>query len=388
MNKEDLHRLFKKYINNECTSEEVELLLRYFETNAYNKNLRGLIAEQLEVKSNLHDDKKQLLETAFFNIQQTIQKPVNKVSLIHINRRLIAAAAILVFVITGAALLVLNRNTIISSTKKIASQTKILPGRNKAILQLANGEKIVLDSLNNEVINENAGVIKAKNGQLIYGNNQTASQEINYNTVSIPNGGQYQIVLSDGTKVWLNSASSLHYPVTFIGKERTVELTGEAYFEVAKNAGMPFKVKVKNTIVEVLGTHFNVMAYDNEENLKTTLLEGAVKISAAGNVNILKPGQQLQLNNAGNATLVANADVDEAVAWKNGLFRFNDADISSIMKQLARWYDIDISFEGKIPPTHFGGEVSRNSDLSQVLKILETSGIHFKLEGRQLTVQQ
>lgn len=389
MNEETLHRLFTKYINNQCSPEEIEQLLNYFKTNKYDRNLRQLIAEQLINNEVAHDIEAALPDEVYTNIQQSIHKQSESNRAIPLKRRLMAVAAILILVIAAAGVLFkASTNNETSSKQIISSVDKILPGTDKAVLRLSNGKIISLDSLNNQTISGDAGLISANSGLLMYENEASASpDELIYNTISIPRGGQYQVILSDGTKVWLNSASTLHYPVVFIGNERNVELTGEAYFEVAKNANMPFKVKVKNTTVEVLGTHFNIMAYDDEQNLETTLLEGAVKVSSLNNTSVLKPGQQLQLSVTGVANLITNADVDEAVAWKNGLFRFNDADISSIMKQLERWYDIDVVFEGKIPLTHFGGEVSRSSNLLQVLKILETSGVHFEIEGRKLTVQ-
>ncbi|MEO6980957.1 MAG: FecR domain-containing protein, partial [Mucilaginibacter sp.] len=185
----------------------------------------------------------------------------------------------------------------------------------------------------------------------------------------------------------LNSASSLRYPTSFTGKDRTVELTGEAYFEVAKNKSQPFNVKTTNQTVQVLGTHFNVNAYADERVVKTTLLEGCVKVfSATANV-MISPGQQSALANNGSFVINKDLDTDEIIAWKNGVFQFNEADIQTIMRQIARWYDIDVEFKGAMPANTYHGKISRNSNVSQVLKILELSGINFTIEGRKISVK-
>ena len=187
------------------------------------------------------------------------------------------------------------------------------------------------------------------NGKLAYTTDGTAANEVLFNSINTPNGGQFQITLADGTKVWLNSASSLRYPTSFPGEKRVVELTGEGYFEVAHNAKQPFLVKVNDMEVAVLGTHFNINSYSDEPSVKTTLLEGKVKVSKAGNYILLNPGQQAVVSPLQNEIRIANdVDLEEVVAWKNGRFLFNSANIETIMRQVARWYDVDISYESKI----------------------------------------
>jgi ferric-dicitrate binding protein FerR (iron transport regulator) len=208
------------------------------------------------------------------------------------------------------------------------------------------------------------------------------------NTLTTPRGGQYEVMLPDGTKVWLNSASSLTYPVTFAGKERRVELTGEAYFEVAKNTSSPFFVKTSGQTVKVLGTHFNINSYEDEKCVKTTLLEGSVVITSDGNkqaVN-LKPGQQ-SVNKAASFDVINEADIDEAVAWKNGKFLFRNTDLQTVMRQLSRWYDVDVEYQGTIAERHYRGRISRNVPVSQVFEILKTSGINFIINGRTIIVK-
>jgi len=215
--------------------------------------------------------------------------------------------------------------------------------------------------------------------------NDSSANSLVYNTATTPRGGQYQFILSDGTKVWLNSASSIKYPVQFIGNERKVELTGEAYFEVVHNAKMPFRVVSNGQTVEDLGTHFNINAYNDENVIKTTLLEGSVKVSSAAGNNTIKPGQQAVLNN-GNISVINDADLDAAVAWKNGFFYFDDNNIQEVMRQLARWYDVDIKCEGELPSRQFSGEISRNVKASQILDILSFKKIHYKIDGKSIVI--
>ena len=211
-----------------------------------------------------------------------------------------------------------------------------------------------------------------------------------YNTISTPRGGQYQLVLADGSKVWLNAASTLRFPATFSGTERKVELTGEGYFEVAKNATMPFKVGLENGVeVEVLGTHFNVMSYSDEEQVKTTLVEGKVKVLNGENNVMLRPNQQAKFTKSNKSLVVdKDADVNKAIAWKNGLFDFDNDAITDIMRQLARWYDVEIQYSGNIVAQFYTGSIRRQVNISQVLFMLEQAGgVQFKIEGKKIIVK-
>lgn len=234
---------------------------------------------------------------------------------------------------------------------------------------------------------QNNAEVAMKDGQLVYtkagGNNQVAKTAITYNTMATPRGRQFQMKLPDGTEVWLNAGSSLKYPTAFIGKERRVEITGEAYFEVAKNPNMPFRVAINDhTDVEVLGTHFNVNAYNDESSINTTLLEGIVKVHFNSQDQLLKPGQQSQVfNTTDKVKLVSDADVNAAVAWKNGSFSFNNATLTDLMRQLSRWYDIDVEYKGAIPADTFSGEIDRTLTLDQVLKGLTKTRIHYVIEN-------
>jgi len=303
-----------------------------------------------------------------------------------------AAAAILVVSLLFAGYFMLNDSKE-AKTAKIETKNDVSPGGNKAILTLADGRKISLsEGASAELVNR-AGIkiYKKSDGQLIYDLSSSGEEDINisgYNTIQTPAGGQYQVNLSDGTRVWLNSQSSIHFPIVFNGGERKVSITGEAYFEVAHNPDKPFIVESREQEIRVLGTHFNVMSYSNEASVKTTLVEGSVAVKNARGSIILKPGQQSETTST-TIKLNKNTDIDNAVAWKNGRIQFADADIQSIMRVLSRWYDIDVEYSGPPSASHFGGSVSRSKNLSEVLKVLEATGyVHFKIEGRRVTVMQ
>jgi len=273
----------------------------------------------------------------------------------------------------------------------VPTQNDLLPGGNKATLTLAGGQTITLDNAGNGNIatQGNTTIIKPADGQLAY-NSQSAGVEVYYNTVSTPKGGQYQLTLTDGTRIWMNAASALRFPTAFTGTQRLVELDGEAYFEVATNTELPFIVKTQSgTRIEVLGTHFNIMAYREEQNTKTTLLEGSVKVSNGASVATLRPGQQAispTENTAGNIAVNKSANTAEAIAWKNGIFDFNDADLKMVMRQIARWYDVDISYEGNLPDKVFTGSMSRNLNASEVLSGIEFIGVKFRIDGKKIVV--
>jgi len=263
----------------------------------------------------------------------------------------------------------------------------VLPGSDKATLTLADGSTILLDEAQNGTIAQqgNSKIIKL-DGKLSYDPTNKNSREIVYNTISTPKGGQYQLELPDGSKVWLNATSSIHFPTSFTGTERRIEITGEAYFEIAKNPNMPFIVTVSNSEVQVLGTHFNINAYNDEDNVKTTLLEGSVRFVNDGSINILKPGQQAQLTKEGTTKVVSDVNVDNVVAWKNGMFDFENASIETVMRQLSRWYDVEIEYKGKTDDL-FIAEMRRNIKLSDALKALELTGkVKFDIQDKKIIV--
>ncbi|HZW69216.1 MAG TPA: FecR domain-containing protein, partial [Hanamia sp.] len=267
----------------------------------------------------------------------------------------------------------------------------LAPGGNKAILTLANGSQIILSNAQNGALAQqgNTKVVKLDDGKLAYRQDEiTVAPVIEYNTVSTPRGGQYQLTLSDGSKVWLNAASAITFPTAFAGKERKVEIKGEAYFEVTHDASKPFEVTVNGMQVAVLGTHFNINAYDDEGNTKTTLLEGSVKVSKGNLHRIIVPGEQAVINNLSDIINVNNdANLDAVIAWKNGKFYFDHSNIRTVMNQISRWYNVDIEYSGNVSKI-FGGTISRNVSASNVFRILEaTGGVHFKIEGKKVIVE-
>ena len=264
------------------------------------------------------------------------------------------------------------------------AQNDWLPGGDKAILRLSGGKEIMLDSTQGNILQQGGLQVVNTKGTVSY---EGEAGEMQYHTLTTPRGGQYRLVLPDGSKVWLNAASSIRFPTAFNGKERKVELTGEAYFEVAHDAAKPFHVHVNSMDVEVLGTHFNINAYGDEEGIKTTLLEGSVKVSNGKGGLIIKPGQQAVVAANNEPSIVHTVDLDEVVGWKNGLFEFKDESIEAIMRQVARWYNVDVRYEGKID-YHFNASIERNAPVSKLLYFLEqTHRVHFTLQDRTIIVK-
>jgi transmembrane sensor len=264
----------------------------------------------------------------------------------------------------------------------------VSPGGNHAVLTLANGSHILLDSAGNGnlVRQGSAQVVKVVPGRLAYRPGAGQNSVTVYNTVATPAGGKYEIALGDGTKVWLNAMSSLTFPTVFDGPDRTVELTGEGYFDVAKNIGKPFHVRVNGVEVDVLGTEFDVNAYRDETSIKTSLLNGSVRLQRGTASMLLKSGEQGQTTGAEGLALVKDADLEAAIAWRKGYFSFEDANVQTVMRELSRWYGIEIKYEVNPNVGSFGGEMGRDLKLTQVLDGLSKSGVHFQLEGKVLTV--
>lgn len=311
----------------------------------------------------------------------------------------IAVAAGLFFTISIGLLFHLNQD---SNKLKVAKKTivnDIIPGGNKAILTLANGKNISLTDADNGELVQQSGIkiSKTSDGQLVYQvieDPAHTSNEIKYNTVKTPRGGQYQIILPDGSRVWLNAATVLKFPLSFRDlNERKVELKGEAYFEVEKDLQKPFIVQSDKQLIKVLGTHFNISSYADEPNTKTTLVEGSVRVEAFSSLKkefcVLLPGQQAQTFSAATGIQVTNVDVQAETAWKNGYFSFEDASLETIMKQIARWYDVDVIYKDNLAGKTVWGSITRYSNVSKVLSILEKTGkVHFKVEGRRIIVSK
>ena len=361
------------------------MLLHHFHLGENEELLRRLVRQQLEAEEEREpaiSGNQHLLDQVFAKVQQAIalseeERPVTMPLRKRTWVRVAAAACVLLVAATAVLLLVNKRQESgIAVVQKTASPKAAVPGRSNAVLTLADGSVIVLDSAaNGNLAQQGAARIVKLNGQIAY--NQTgagADGEPVYNSIATAKGNQYELVLSDGTKVWLNAASSLRFPTAFTGKERRVEVSGEAYFEVAKNPAMPFRVAIRSAVgkageVEVLGTHFNINAYDDEEDVKTTLLEGAVKIRNNKAAQRLAPGQQAGMTEKG-INISSGIDVSQVVAWKEGFFLFNNTDLPSLLRQVARWYDVDVVFEGKAPTDAFSGKIARSVSLQKLLKVL------------------
>jgi transmembrane sensor len=279
-----------------------------------------------------------------------------------------------------------------SLTNKVITkpQTVVEKNSNDITLTLSDGSKVVLtDKKNGVVANDKSAVITTKDGQIRYDqNNEKHTGKVTYNTLITPNGKTFQVELPDGTIVWMNAGSSLKYPTYFEGSQRSVVLTGEAYFEVAHNEKMPFRVLSNAQQVEVLGTHFNIRAYTNEPILKTTLLEGKIKISEEGNSLLVKPGQQILVSLSNHTMRSIEVNTDAAVAWRKRLFYFENARYDEIMREIERWYDVEVSYKGKIPEGQFEGAIQKDLKLEQVLKMLESKDVHFKVAGKEVIVTQ
>ncbi|WP_316822399.1 FecR family protein [Pedobacter gandavensis] len=392
--------LFKKYLDNACTTEEIALLLAHFGTIP-EKDLRKSISEALHVEDEpvaSRPDLKQHLALLYTNMLPQLKKEgADHPKIIPFYQRkafLYFSAACISLVLIGIIAVFQQDYLKKGSNEWIASASVIdIPAAgNKAVLTLADGKVITLNEAAEGTLVNVAGMVirKIGDGQLVY--EISGKQSGTYNTITTPKGGTYQVKLADGTNVWLNAASSIRFPTSFVSlKDRKIELIGEAYFEVSKDAKHPFKVHTAHQEVEVLGTHFNISSYADDADVRTTLLEGAVKVSSLrenGTQVILKPGQQLVL--AQGKIKINKADLEEVLAWKNGLFVFNDEPLEHIMRRVARWYGLEVVYEPGLDKNKlFGGSVSRFDHVSKVLRQLElTGGVHFKIEeGRIIAMK-
>ena len=368
------NQLVERYMENRATEEELEVFAHLLKSGKLDKALALSMKKQDEVSNEDSNDIKEIF----------------------LWRRIAVAASIVVVVSLSGYFLLNTSKSTINSNKSVASthenrfknDIKAPPG-GKAILTLANGSTIVLDSANNgELATEgNVMVLKRTDGRVAYNDkNSSRSEQVRYNTLTVPKGSKpFQLELADGSQVWLNVSSSITYPTAFIGKERKVKITGEVYFEIAHDATKPFIVSKGETSIEVLGTHFNVSAYDDEPDMKVTLLQGSVKVKSKKSQLIISPGEQAVVTSEGQLGINKNADLDEVIAWRNGKFDFDNADLATVMRQISRWYDVEVVYRGK-SNFHFGGQLSRNSSLIEIFKILEISGVRFTIDGKKVNV--
>lgn len=382
-------RLLHKYLYGKPTFEEKAKLDKWYEAIDESKSVGGA-NELLQIKEQLY------LHTWNKMNSGARVVPFYKKAFFRV-----AAAAFIAACMAGVYFLLLKKSNPTAPIAEIHApllrHDVVAPAANKAMLTLANGSTIMLDSagIGSLAKQGNTIVTKLNNGKIAYNNNSNGTAAIQFNTLTVPRGSKpMQLVLADGSEVWLDVASSITYPTAFAGNERKVKITGEAYFEVAKNAAKPFRVfiaspsgKADGVEIEVLGTHFNVNAYSDESSLKVTLLEGSVKVGQNGKEPIhISPGQQAELNQQGGIALNKGVDMDEVMAWKNNWFNFNSLTVPEIMRQIEKWYDVSVSYAGKTSDKHFSGIVSRDNNVSEVLKIMGQAGIKFKIEGKKITV--
>lgn len=403
----DWNYLIDRYMHDRLTREELQLLLKMAAAREDNPELTKALKDQWDQGKEepvvFNAEHRVRLQELFENdrkeraLHSPLSRALHPPFSSHIRTRTIRAAAV-------AACLLLLAGSIgyrlwqpgpsSASTEPIQTTAQrsadVQPGYTGAILTLANGEHIVLDSAANGrlAIQGNSEVIQ-QGGQLSYHSSLSGSAETVYNTINTPRGRQYVLQLPDGSRVWLNAASSLQYPTAFSGKDRTVTLNGEAYFEIAPDVARPFIVQVNGIKVDVLGTSFNIKSYDDEPSIETSLLSGAIRLRSGAHQQQLKPGQQALVQKETPAVItIRNTDEAGVLAWKNGYFQFGHTSVPLIMKQLERWYNIQVRYQGKIPEREFYGEMERSLPLSSILQFLEKNHIHFTQQDHQLTVYE
>jgi len=397
MDKNSFIDLLDKYITHSITPDEKTQLSQLLHTQQYAAELETIIDQQLaaNIFETAEDD---TIRQLIFERIQARKDNNGIVRRIIFWRRIAVAASILLVLGLGSYLIFFNKTEKpIEVVKTDLPNDVKAPETNRAMITLANGSTVYLDSAANGAlaVQGNINLIKTADGKIVYSpeDGKTESPKEVFNTLTNPRGSKViDMTLADGSHVWLNAGSSVTYPIAFVGSERKVTITGEAYFEVAHNAAMPFKVNKGEIEVTVLGTHFNINAYEDEADIKVTLLEGSVRVGRgeSGVVSrkevVIKPGQQAVAMSNGQLAISNAVDTEQVMAWKNGLFSFDKADLQTVMRELARWYDIEVVYEKNIPVQRFWGSIQRTLPLSKVLLFLEKSEVHFRIEGRKLIV--
>ncbi len=382
MHSNDLFQeLMAQFISGEITPEGKATLLTLLDNPQHQEELDSLLRTHYDtVRYSL--DTPQETRQFIKALRQKMAKPNDEKNLF--SWRKIAVAASFV-VAAGLGYFSYRQNTNLSLSQKEMVVSDAKPAAAGAILTLGDGSKIVLDSVANGVLaSQNQSVVTKKKDALVYAQNNSSKSV--YNTMTTPRARRYNLTLADGTKVWLNAASSIRFPTVFNATERKVSITGEAYFEVAKDAKHPFKVAVNDMEVTVLGTHFNINSYSDESSIKTTLLEGSILLTKNNKKALLKPGEQADVTPSGSVKVSSDIDLEAVMAWKNGIFYFNNASVQTVLREISRWYDMDIVYEKGVAPRYFEGEIQRDLQLSQVIKILDKNNIHLKIEGKTIRV--
>jgi transmembrane sensor len=380
MTKEEYILLYEKYTAGNCSEREKQLFEAY--TDEFDLTKTSWDTKEL-------GDEKAVTGRIYSRLQEQIRVKPGKGHFLWY--KLSAAAAILLVIGAGLFYNYKYPGTLPGLKDHAVKTNVIKPGGQKAILTLQDGSTIILDDSKNGVVaNQGKTVIsKSEDGRIVYNSvaapPATEAEQV-YNTITTPRGGETQLLLPDGTKVWMNAESTIKFPAVFCSKFRKIELSGEAYLEVAENKDSPFRVMVKGTEVEVLGTHFNINAYGESPNVNTTLLEGSVRLRNSSREALLKPGQS-GVSSANGKLTVKYVNVEDAIAWKNGYFVYQDEDIYSIMEKAARWYDVEVEYRGNMKDKEFYGRGQRYENISELLKNLQLTGeVHFKVEGRRVIV--
>ncbi len=376
--------LFKKYLNNECTPEEAAALMAFIRSSKNRELIQSLLDDHLQDGEDKGWMYRPQTDRIFqrLNLNEGVEEVEVKSRNIRLTFLKTAAAAVLILAAAWAILII--RSPAKKKVTAARAAEDVLPGGNKAVLVLSDGRQVKLDSLQpgNPGGDESSVIKRSADGHLVYFAADNSKLK-GFNTIRTPRGGQYEVMLPDGSKVWLNAASSITYPAAFNAGERRVTLTGEAYFEIASlwrnNKKVPFVVETDKQKIEVLGTRFNVNAYDDETGIKTTLIEGRVKVTTENETVILKPNQEFNLGAEGIST--KKVDVEPSIDWKNGDFLFADEDLKSVMRKIARWYNVEVIYDSEIPEESLSGQISRSRNLSEVLRMLELSGdTKFRIE--------
>lgn len=378
--------LLAGYYAGTLTDKERMELLALLHDPQYREQLEQLFTEDIADPDFKSIADRESLELMYQQVQ--LRKQVAPVRRIVPFRRWAVAAAAILLMVTGTYFTFFYQweKPVLAKTQDSLKNDVAAPTYTKAVLLLMDGKEIIVDTTANSqvAVQENTDILKTGYGHLIYKNNSSlqANGTGHMNKLTVPNGSRpLQLTLTDGTEIWLNAGSSITYPVAFTTGERKVQLSGEAYFEVAKDATRKFIVSANGVETEVLGTHFNINAYADEDQQKITLLEGAVRVSNSGQLIALKPGQQARVAGNQKPETINNIDPEETMAWKDGYFDFRGTDIKSVMRQLSHWYNVEIEYNGKTTDYHFSGIINRNNNISQVLKMLQsTGGVRFKIE--------
>lgn len=395
-----LEYLFTLYLQKKISPDEYRELMQLITDSGNEDQIMDIIEDFAEYPSNDNVLSQELSDKILNSVLPGRNKEA--VTVKHKKRSLflmqIAAACLIVIGLLGIWFKI-NHGQNATAPPNNRQVVQIHPGGNKAFLTLDDGTVINLNEMEYGAAPTDSNITVEKNdGILIYKNTARKGSNAKYNKLTTPRGGQFQVLLPDGTKVWLNAASSIRYPLAFSEKERVVELTGEAFFKVQKlykknkTGRVPFKINVTSSsgdhaAIQVLGTSFNVSAYENENMFKISLKHGTIKVEKGNKIQLIKPGEEAEVYNNNHINLVKNADIEHATAWKDGTFLFENEDIRSIMKQVGRWYDVDVIYMGQYPAARFDGKISRNADISEMLKILKLSGVQFTVTGKTILIQ-